>query len=94
MWFAHLFLLMPDHVHALLTFPPAIEPLHKVMANWKSWTAKSIGIQWQRDFFEHRLRDDENRRQKADYILANPVRAGYVSKAQDWPYVWLAQEGK
>jgi hypothetical protein len=46
-------------------------------------------IDWQDDFFEHRLRNDESARQKADYILANPVRKGLVSRAEDWPHVWF-----
>jgi len=58
-WFAHLFLVMPDHVHGLFSFP-AHEEMRKVMASWKSFTAKKIGVRWQRDFFEHRLRTGES----------------------------------
>ena len=64
-------------------------PFKKIISQWKSWTAKQLGIHWQRDFFEHRLRNDENRTEKANYILANPVRAGLIGKAKDWNYVWL-----
>jgi REP element-mobilizing transposase RayT len=91
MWFAYLFLLMPDHVHALISFPPTRRPLKAVISGWKEWTAKRIGIHWQRDFFEHRLRREESRRQKADYILNNPIRAGLVARAEDWPYVWFPE---
>ena len=42
---------------------------------------------WQGDFFEHRLRHDESRRQKAEYILANPVRRQLVLRPEYWPYV-------
>ena len=59
------------------------------MSKWKEWTAKDLGIQWQDDFFEHRLRREESRREKADYILANPVRAKLVSRSEDWPYVYF-----
>ena len=48
-----------------------------------------MGIKWQRDFFEHRLRSDENWREKADYILANPVRKGLVTEVSQWPFVFL-----
>src|SRR5947199_10730074 len=65
---------MPDHLHALLSFPPSGKPLRLIISKWKEWTAKELGIVWQRDFFEHRLRHDESRREKADYILHNPVR--------------------
>jgi len=89
LWWPHLFLLMPDHLLALLSFPPSDRPIQSVISKWKEWTAKSIGIVWQRDFFEHRLRQDESRRQKADYILANPVRKHLVARLEDWPYVYF-----
>jgi len=89
MWYAYLFLVMPDHVHALLSFPPSDKPLRSIVSEWKGWTAKKLGINWQSDFFEHRLRQDESRRQKGDYILHNPVRAGLVQRPQDWPHVWF-----
>ena len=64
------------------------------MSKWKEWTAKEIGVVWQGDFFEHRLRHDESRRQKADYILENPVRKGLVSRPEDWPYVYFGEGEK
>ena len=72
LWWPHVFLLMPDHLHALISFPPSGKPLQQVVSQWKEWTAKRHGIVWQRDFFEHRLRQDESRREKADYILRIP----------------------
>ena len=50
-WFAHIFLLMPDHVHALLSFPPSRNTVHQTVTLWKRWTARQMGIEWQRDFF-------------------------------------------
>jgi REP element-mobilizing transposase RayT len=49
-----------------------------------------LGIRWQRDFFEHRLRSEESFREKADYVLANPVRAGLVECEEDWLYTFIA----
>ena len=89
LWWPYLFLLMPDHVHALLSFPPSGKPLRLVVTKWKEWTAKDLGIRWQDDFFEHRLRREESRWEKADYILANPVRAGLVLRPEDWPHVYF-----
>ena len=88
-WFAYLFLVMPDHIHALLSFPPSQDTLQKTVSSWKRWTARQWGIVWQRDFFEHRLRDDESWREKADYILANPVRKGLVKASEEWQYVFM-----
>ena|SRR5215218_4805914 len=90
LWWPYLFLVMPDHVHMLLSFPPSGKTLQSVVSQWKQWTAKQIGIEWQRDFFEHRLRRDESHREKADYILNNPLRKGLVARAQDWPFVYFA----
>jgi putative transposase len=94
LWWPYLFLLMPDHLHALLSFPHSGKPLKLVISKWKEWTAKELGIIWQRDFFEHRLRHDENRRQKADYILHNPVRQKLVSHPEDWPFVYFGDGEK
>ena len=89
-WYAHLALVMPDHVHLILTFPEIGKRVQTIVSKWKEWSAKSMKIGWQRDFFEHRLRQEESLREKADYILANPVRAGLVKEIGDWPYVFIA----
>ena len=90
LWWPHIFLLMPDHVHALISFPPSGKPVKLIIRKWKEWTAKIIGINWQRDYFEHRLRQEESRREKADYILQNPVRKKLVPRPEDWPFVYFA----
>lgn len=90
LWWPYLFLLMPDHVHALLSFPPSGKPFKTIVRKWKEWTAKEMGIAWQRDFFEHRLRTDQSRRETADYILENPVRRKLVASADRWPFVYFA----
>jgi putative transposase len=88
LWFCHLAVLMPDHIHLLLSFPD-IPSFAKVIGDWKHRMARSHFIPWQENFFDHRLRDDESLDQKASYILLNPVRARLVSEAKDWPYVWM-----
>ncbi|MGD0651293.1 MAG: hypothetical protein ABSA97_09170 [Verrucomicrobiia bacterium] len=87
-WWVHLLLLMPDHLHGLISFPSDKE-MARVIAQWKEFTAKRLGLHWQRDFFDHRLRNEERLREKADYILNNPVRRGLVTRAEEWPYVWM-----
>jgi hypothetical protein len=52
-----------------------------------------LKIDWHRDFFEHRLRKDESFRQKADYILLNPVRAGLTKLPEERPYVLIGEQG-
>ena len=93
LWWPHLLLLMPDHLHGLLSFPPSDKPIRLVISKWKEWTAKAIGVRWQDDFFEHRLRQDESRQEKANYILENPVRKGLVTRPEEWPFVYFG-DGK
>jgi hypothetical protein len=35
------------------------------------------------------LRRDESRREKADYILQNPVRKNLVARPEDWPFIYF-----
>ena len=86
-WHLRLFVLMPDHVHLLVSFP-ADARLVATVAAWKSFTAKQSAFRWQTDFFEHRLRADESFDDKAHYLHMNPVRAGLCKNWQDWPYRW------
>jgi REP element-mobilizing transposase RayT len=83
----HLLVLMPDHLHAIMSFN-ALPGMQKSISEFKKFTAKSIGIKWQRGFFDHRLRRDESYIEKAHYIRMNPVRAGLCGKPEDWCYVW------
>ena len=87
-WFAHLAMVMPDHIHVLLSFPQD-RRIQSTISKWKEWTAKTLAIEWQRDFFEHRLRRDESYSEKADYILMNPVRAGLAASSDDWPFQFI-----
>lgn len=90
-WYVHLLLLMPDHLHALISFP-AQESMATVVANFKEITAKRTGVRWQTGFFDHRLRTTESYDEKAAYIRANPVRAGLMTPADKWPWVWPAAD--
>ena len=85
-WFARLFLIMPDHVHAFISFRPE-DSIGRRVAAWKSYTAKQFGVRWQARFFEHRLRRDESLDGKGFYIRMNPVRAGLVSAPEQWPHI-------
>ena len=41
---------------------------------------------WQRRFWEHRIRDEEDFSRHVDYIHFNPVKHGWVMRARDWPH--------
>lgn len=84
-WWAETFLLMPDHLHALISFDPA-RNFSVVVGAWKKWHRTRNNIPWQENFFDHRIRSDESLRGKAEYIRNNPVRAGLVENQSDWPW--------
>ena len=85
-WHCRLCLLMPDHLHAIMAFPR--EPgMKTVISNWKKFVATKSGVKWQGDFFDHRLRDNNELQEKTSYILMNPVRKGLCQRAEDW--IWI-----
>ncbi len=89
-WHPEIVLLMPDHLHALISFSwdPGLG-MKKTIENWKHYTAGTFGIHWQRDFFDHRIRSADDHAEKWAYIRDNPVRAGLVKNHADWPHVWF-----
>ena len=92
-WWCRVFVVMPDHVHGLIRFPSPEHPLQREIGEFKKYTARMLGIGWQKDFFDHRLRREESEREKADYILRNPERAGLVEDWREWPHFFVAADG-
>ena len=86
-WWMHLFVVMPDHVHLIASFNKA-HAIQVVLRAWKSFQARTLGIEWQADYFEHRLRDDVEFAEKAAYVRLNPVRQGLVTDWRDWPHLF------
>ena len=91
-WLVGRYVLMPDHLHifcAPARFPPT--PLKQWVLFWRSevtrhWPFPEQKPIWQRVFFDRQLRTGESYREKWDYVLRNPVRAGLVANVQDWPF--------
>jgi putative transposase len=82
--------LMPDHAHLLIGSTPTSSVISFVGA-WKSvcyHLRRRMGEAdpiWQRSFFDHALRRNEDELRTAKYILANPVRAGLAARVSDYP---------
>ena len=83
---------MPDHVHFLLS--PISENLIGLVGRWKGYTTHLIemkgykGKVWQRSFYDHALRKEEDLMKVAEYIVCNPVRKGLVRDWEEYPYSW------
>jgi len=88
-WYASLFLLMPDHTHAVLAFPPHLA-MSRVVGDWKRYTAHAAGIRWQPNYFDHRLRHTKERAETDSYILRNPVAKNLCLADANWPWVYRA----
>ncbi|MEI6168122.1 MAG: hypothetical protein WCS52_13115 [bacterium] len=90
-WGMSLLVVMPDHLHMIASFPD--EPgMSRTISAWKTITAKRCGIKWQSNFFDHRLRNDDEFVEKAHYIRMNPVRAHLCKFPEDWPWVVCPSE--
>ena len=84
-WHCSIFLLMPDHLHAIVQIPDPLR-LEEVVRCFKQAATKQAGIRWQRGFFDHRIRQDESAQHKYRYIEMNPVRSGLIQKSEEWPW--------
>jgi len=90
--------LMPDHLHALLLLGES-DDLGALVARLKAGTARAVnrrrgqsGAVWQRAYHDHLLRKDEDLATVARYIVANPLRSRLVTRIADYPHwdaVWL-----
>jgi REP-associated tyrosine transposase len=96
----HAAVVMPDHVHLLLT--PLRDkdgwpfPLVDILQCMKSSTAHRInrmsgisGPVWEEESFDHVLRSDESFKDKCEYIRQNPVKAGLVHKPENYHWLWV-----
>jgi REP element-mobilizing transposase RayT len=89
--------LMPDHLHWLIEL--RVEDLSRVVGRMKSRSTLNFnrriggrGRLWQKGFHDRALRKADDLKAVARYIVANPVRAGLVSRVGDyalWDAVWL-----
>jgi REP element-mobilizing transposase RayT len=77
---------MPDHCHALLSFPDEQE-MSAVIGAWKRYHHRNNWVRWQENYFDHRLRQNESFQQAATYIRNNPVAKGLCNRPEDWPWV-------
>ena len=88
----HAFVVMPDHLHDLFT-PASDVPLEKAVQYIKGGfsfrAGKELGVTreiWQRSYMEHRIKDVEDYQNHVLYIHQNPVKAGLVAKAEEYPW--------
>ena len=83
---------LPDHWHAII-FPPYPLTISRAMESIKVGSTHRInsgrresGLLWQPRFFDRAVRTVQEYYEKVEYIHLNPVRAGLVERAEDWPW--------
>ena len=93
--------ILPDHLHCIWTLPPGDSDFSTRWGLIKGNFSRSIGKQervsesrlkrgerglWQRRFWEHLIRDEDDFRRHVDYIHWNPVKHGWVKRVAEWPH--------
>ena len=83
--------IMPNHVHVVVRLLPA-ENLAAVVHSWKSFSAKQAnrvlgahGTFWQREYYDHLIRGEEEFERAVRYVAENPAKANL----RHWRWVWV-----
>ena len=91
------FCIMPNHVHLLLTTWPGAKPLWQILQNSKKYSARKAnsalnrtGRFWEEESYDHLIKEANWKKSKefwrvVNYILNNPVKAGFVKNWKEWP---------
>ena len=86
----HEFVVMPDHIHVLLTPRTSLEKAAQFIKGGFSFRAKKeLGSNmevWQKGFSDHRIRDAEDYLEHVTYVRENPVRKHLCERPEDYPY--------
>ena len=99
----HAAVVMPDHLHLLLTplrdgngGPSRVTEILKLIQGVSARSVNRLlntaGPVWQDEWFDHVLRSEESQAEKCEYIRQNPVRKGLVTKAEDYPWLWMEKK--
>lgn len=83
--------IMANHLHVLVDVWDV--PLAEIISSWKGCIVhesnrvlKRTGSFWEREYLDTVIRDEAHRRTAVKYIENNPVKAGLVREAKDWPW--------
>jgi len=91
-WSVGRYVVMPDHIHFFCAQKNDKKNLPAFIRDFKRWTTSELKRQgidekiWQKEFFDHLLRNDESYEEKWIYTKMNPARKGFCDNPDDWPY--------
>jgi putative transposase len=87
------YVLMPDHFHLFVAIDDERLGLSDWMKALKGTLSSRLRVKgeappyWQKGFFDHVLRSSDSYSKKWNYVRENPVRAGFVTNWEKWPYL-------
>jgi len=87
---------MPNHVHTVLTLKKGSQPLYKILQRHKGFTAGKAnkvlgrtGDFWDHETYDHLIRSDTELVKIVNYVLNNPVKAGFVNHSCEWKWNYI-----
>ena len=88
---ALVYLFMPDHLHLLMQGLTSQADLLAAASEFKQRTGYWLSrhepdFRWQKDFYDHVLRREDEVEKHVRYILNNPFRAGLVDDWRTFPF--------
>ena len=92
--------ILPEHLHTVMTLPDQDSDYPDRWRIVKSAFTRSLKKQgvvlgkdrrgeynlWQKRYWEHTIRDEDDYRYHIDYVHYNPVKHGLVEQVKDWPH--------
>nr|WP_269668379.1 transposase [Aeromonas allosaccharophila] len=97
----HAWVVLPDHLHCILSLPEGDTDFPLRWRLIKSHFSRALPVNerrsqtrlrhgergiWQRHYWEHLIRDEQDYRHHMDYVHINPLKHGHVTRVADWPY--------
>jgi len=97
----HAWVLLPEHLHCIWGLPGEDNDYGRRWSLIKRQTSQGLdwpasvslsrhlrreNALWQRRFWEHQIRDQDDYQRHLDYLHWNPVKHGLVRQVGDWPW--------
>ena len=81
---------LPEHLHAVIRMRDATGDYPRFWQDLKKGFTRRVApggpSPWQARYWEHTIRDDDDRQAHVDYIHFNPVKHGWAARVADWPH--------
>ena len=82
---------MPNHQHVIITGTKGDYNIWDAVVDYKQRTGfwmsmNRVSVSWQKDFYDHVIRKNEDIAVQLRYILDTPVRKGIVASWQEYPF--------